>query len=156
MPCFCWHHLYMLQEFHPPSGALEQAIDAQFGALDGMISKFNAATAAVQARTWQGVSAWGQPCMHQGSAGGTAGPGFLGRAAWGRNSLPVPAHCLQGSGWGWLAYHPEAKTLVITTTPNQDPLQPTTGLVPLLGVDVWCAGGREEADRQLACSANHP
>ncbi|EFN50672.1 hypothetical protein CHLNCDRAFT_13078, partial [Chlorella variabilis] len=44
---------------------------------------------------------------------------------------------LQGSGWGWLAYHPEAKTLVITTTPNQDPLQPTTGLVPLLGVDVW-------------------
>jgi Fe-Mn family superoxide dismutase len=29
--------------------------------------------------------------------------------------------------------------LVITTTPNQDPLEPTTsqGLIPILGVDVW-------------------
>jgi Fe-Mn family superoxide dismutase len=23
------------------------------------------------------------------------------------------------------------------TCPNQDPLQPTTGLIPLLGIDVW-------------------
>ena len=42
----------------------------------------------------------------------------------------------QGSGWGWLAYAPELKKLVITTTLNQDPLAPTTGLVPLLGIDV--------------------
>ena len=26
---------------------------------------------------------------------------------------------------------------MITTTANQDPLEATTGLVPLLGVDVW-------------------
>jgi Fe-Mn family superoxide dismutase len=41
---------------------------------------------------------------------------------------------VQGSGWGWLGYNKEAKRVEIATLPNQDPL---TGLVPLLGVDVW-------------------
>jgi Fe-Mn family superoxide dismutase len=41
-----------------------------------------------------------------------------------------------GSGWVWLVHDPKKKTLVITTTPNQDtPL--AAGHVPLLGVDVW-------------------
>ena len=44
---------------------------------------------------------------------------------------------VQGSGWGWLGYDKQAKTLVIETRPNQVPLEQTTGLVPLLGVDVW-------------------
>ncbi|KAG0229413.1 Superoxide dismutase [Mn], mitochondrial [Actinomortierella wolfii] len=44
---------------------------------------------------------------------------------------------VQGSGWGWLAYNKEAKKLEIATTQNQDPLKPTTGLIPLIGVDVW-------------------
>lgn len=44
---------------------------------------------------------------------------------------------VQGSGWGWLGYDPVSKKLVVTTTANQDPLQATTGLVPLLGIDVW-------------------
>eukprot|EP00884_Botryococcus_braunii_P015845 jgi/Botrbrau1/2944/Bobra.0026s0015.1 len=43
---------------------------------------------------------------------------------------------VQGSGWGWLAYHPTAKRLLITTTANQDPAA-TQGVVPLLGIDVW-------------------
>ena len=43
----------------------------------------------------------------------------------------------QGSGWGWLGFDKAQKKLVVTTTPNQDPLAPTTGLVPLLGIDVW-------------------
>lgn len=41
---------------------------------------------------------------------------------------------VQGSGWGWLAYNPAAKKLVVATTANQDPLQATTGLVPILGM----------------------
>ncbi|KAJ1967167.1 Superoxide dismutase [Mn], mitochondrial [Dispira parvispora] len=41
---------------------------------------------------------------------------------------------VQGSGWGWLGYNPNTQGLEIATRPNQDPL---TGLVPLLGVDVW-------------------
>eukprot|EP00287_Rhodomonas_sp_CCMP768_P005293 CAMPEP_0196717044 /NCGR_PEP_ID=MMETSP1091-20130531/465_1 /TAXON_ID=302021 /ORGANISM="Rhodomonas sp., Strain CCMP768" /LENGTH=179 /DNA_ID=CAMNT_0042057267 /DNA_START=171 /DNA_END=710 /DNA_ORIENTATION=+ len=43
---------------------------------------------------------------------------------------------VQGSGWGWLGYDKTAKKLAIATCANQDPLS-TTGLVPLLGIDVW-------------------
>jgi Fe-Mn family superoxide dismutase len=44
---------------------------------------------------------------------------------------------VQGSGWGWLGYDKTNKKLSIATTANQDPLEATTGLVPLLGIDVW-------------------
>ncbi|XP_032673733.1 superoxide dismutase [Mn], mitochondrial [Odontomachus brunneus] len=44
---------------------------------------------------------------------------------------------IQGSGWGWLAYNQKSKSLRIATCANQDPLQPTTGLIPLFGIDVW-------------------
>lgn len=43
---------------------------------------------------------------------------------------------IQGSGWGWLAFNPKKKRLEILTCQNQDPLS-ATGLVPLLGIDVW-------------------
>jgi len=43
---------------------------------------------------------------------------------------------IQGSGWGWLGYNKARKLLEIVTLSNQDPLS-TTGLVPLLGIDVW-------------------
>jgi superoxide dismutase, Fe-Mn family len=35
----------------------------------------------------------------------------------------------KGSGWGWLGYNKEAKRLELACCPNQDPLEPTTGLV---------------------------
>ena len=44
---------------------------------------------------------------------------------------------VQGSGWGWLAYNPKSKSMEIATCANQDPLEATTGLKPLLGIDVW-------------------
>ncbi|KAK3736644.1 hypothetical protein QZH41_017025 [Actinostola sp. cb2023] len=44
---------------------------------------------------------------------------------------------VQGSGWGWLGYDKVNKRLAITTCANQDPLQATTGHIPLLGIDVW-------------------
>ncbi|CAG0913050.1 unnamed protein product [Notodromas monacha] len=44
---------------------------------------------------------------------------------------------VQGSGWGWLGYDKQAKRLRIAVCANQDPLEPTTGLVPLFGIDVW-------------------
>ena len=43
---------------------------------------------------------------------------------------------IQGSGWGWLGYNKASGSLEIATCSNQDPLS-TTGLIPLLGVDVW-------------------
>ncbi len=73
----------------PPTGPLANAINSQWGSLEGFIEKFNAKT----------------------------GP-------------------IQGSGWGWLGYCPESKRLRIATCSNQDPLS-TTGLTPLLGIDVW-------------------
>jgi Fe-Mn family superoxide dismutase len=44
---------------------------------------------------------------------------------------------VQGSGWGWLAYNKGTKKVEIATCANQDPLEATTGLVPLVGIDVW-------------------
>lgn len=44
---------------------------------------------------------------------------------------------IQGSGWGWLVYDPKTRTLDVAALPNQDPLEATTGLKPLLGIDVW-------------------
>ncbi|PNW74352.1 hypothetical protein CHLRE_13g605150v5 [Chlamydomonas reinhardtii] len=43
---------------------------------------------------------------------------------------------VQGSGWGWLGYNKATHKLEVVTLPNQDPLS-VTGLVPLLGIDVW-------------------
>ena len=37
---------------------------------------------------------------------------------------------IQGSGWGWLGWNPATGRLKIATCPNQDPLQPTTGVQP--------------------------
>lgn len=44
---------------------------------------------------------------------------------------------IQGSGWGWLGYHKGHRRLELASCANQDPLSAQTGLVPLLGIDVW-------------------
>uniref|UniRef100_A0A0R3Q0H4 Superoxide dismutase n=1 Tax=Angiostrongylus costaricensis TaxID=334426 RepID=A0A0R3Q0H4_ANGCS len=51
--------------------------------------------------------------------------------------LSAATIAVQGSGWGWLGYCPNGKRLKIATCANQDPLEPTTGLIPLFGIDVW-------------------
>ena len=77
--------------------------------------------------------------------GGELGDGELRNkieAQWGgldalQQQMSAATVAVQGSGWGWLGYDKATDRLVVTTTANQDPLQPTTGLVPLLGIDVW-------------------
>lgn len=44
---------------------------------------------------------------------------------------------VQGSGWGWLGYNPTSQALELATTFNQNPLKEFTGLVPIIGIDVW-------------------
>lgn len=44
---------------------------------------------------------------------------------------------VQGSGWGWLGFNPKSGKIECATRFNQDPLEATTGLKPLLGIDVW-------------------
>lgn len=51
--------------------------------------------------------------------------------------LNTAATTVQGSGWAWIGYNKTDKHLQIATCANQDPLEPTTGLVPLFGIDVW-------------------
>ncbi|KAF0987259.1 hypothetical protein HZS_3088, partial [Henneguya salminicola] len=44
---------------------------------------------------------------------------------------------LQGSGWIWIAYNQATDSLSLETTTNQDILQINTGLIPILGIDLW-------------------
>ncbi|XP_023330822.1 superoxide dismutase [Mn], mitochondrial [Eurytemora carolleeae] len=54
-----------------------------------------------------------------------------------KDKLSSSTVAVQGSGWGWLGYNKTAGKLEIATCANQDPLEATTGLVPLFGIDVW-------------------
>jgi Fe-Mn family superoxide dismutase len=54
-----------------------------------------------------------------------------------KSQLSASSVAIQGSGWGWLGYNPKTGQVEIATCPNQDPLEATTGLKPLLGIDVW-------------------
>jgi len=54
-----------------------------------------------------------------------------------KTRLSSASGAVQGSGWGWLGYNKTTKRLEIATCANQDPLEATTGLVPLFGIDVW-------------------
>jgi len=51
-----------------------------------------------------------------------------------KTKLTAAALGIQGSGWAWLALDPVTKSLVITTTANQDPL---LSAIPLFGIDMW-------------------
>eukprot|EP01031_Cornospumella_fuschlensis_P042327 gene42327-51695_t len=54
-----------------------------------------------------------------------------------QKALSAASVGVQGSGWGWLGYDKTNNRLAVATTANQDPLEATTGLKPLLGIDVW-------------------
>lgn len=54
-----------------------------------------------------------------------------------KKELGATAVGVQGSGWGWIGYDPKTGGIECATRANQDPLEATTGLVPLLGIDVW-------------------
>ncbi|XP_048392771.1 superoxide dismutase [Mn], mitochondrial isoform X1 [Stegostoma tigrinum] len=54
-----------------------------------------------------------------------------------KENMSVISVGVQGSGWGWLGYSKNSGRLQLAAASNQDPLQGTTGLIPLLGIDVW-------------------
>jgi len=54
-----------------------------------------------------------------------------------KKELASKSAAVKGSGWGWLGWNKAAAKLQVATTFNQDPLEATTGLIPLLGIDVW-------------------
>jgi len=54
-----------------------------------------------------------------------------------QEKVSAAAVAVQGSGWAWLGYNKQSKRLQVAACPNQDPLEATTGLAPLFGIDVW-------------------
>ena len=54
-----------------------------------------------------------------------------------KDQMSATTIAIQGSGWGWLGYNTKSGSLEVATCANQDPLEATTGLKPLLGIDVW-------------------
>merc|ERR1712087_400243 len=54
-----------------------------------------------------------------------------------KEKLSASTVAVQGSGWGWLGFNKAANKLQIAACASQDPLEATTGLVPLFGIDVW-------------------
>ena len=53
-----------------------------------------------------------------------------------KQRLSAAKVAVRGSGWGWLGYDREAGRLRVATCANRDPLQATTGMVPLFGIAV--------------------
>lgn len=54
-----------------------------------------------------------------------------------KTKMTAATVAVQGSGWGWLGYNKTSGAMQIAACANQDPLEATTGLIPLLGIDVW-------------------
>ncbi|XP_055916364.1 superoxide dismutase [Mn], mitochondrial [Eupeodes corollae] len=54
-----------------------------------------------------------------------------------KKELTTLTVAIQGSGWGWLGYNKKTGKLQLAALPNQDPLEASTGLIPLFGIDVW-------------------
>jgi len=51
-----------------------------------------------------------------------------------KSEMTAKSLAIQGSGWGWLGYNKSTARLEVAACSNQDPLEATTGLVPLLGL----------------------
>lgn len=54
-----------------------------------------------------------------------------------KKEMTAATVAVQGSGWGWLGYNKKTGMVDIAALPNQDPLEASTGMVPLFGIDVW-------------------
>lgn len=54
-----------------------------------------------------------------------------------KSELKTAAVGVQGSGWAWLGLCKKTGALRVVQCANQDPLEATTGMVPLFGIDVW-------------------
>lgn len=133
------HHQAYVNNFNAALKKLQAAESAN--QLDEMLSlqaalKFNGGGHINHSIFWTNLAPAGQ--------GGTPSPELLKllEASFGgldgfKEKMTAAASGVQGSGWAWLGYDTKQKRAVITTLPNQDPLEATTGLVPLLGIDVW-------------------
>lgn len=54
-----------------------------------------------------------------------------------KEKMSAATVAVQGSGWGWLGFDKESGKLRIAACANQDPLQGTTGQLKILSIVKW-------------------
>lgn len=132
------HHNTYVTNFN---AAMEQYADAEAkGDYAKMIAlqpalKFNGGGHVNHSIFWQNMAP-------NGAGGGGEPTGALKEAIDGsfgsfdnfKTTFATKSAAVQGSGWGWLGYNKDNKSVEIVTMANQDPLTTHT---PLLGCDVW-------------------
>lgn len=104
--------------------------------LQGAI-KFNGGGHLNHTIFWENLCAKGSSELSQGPLTLAIESSFKGGVDAMKKELTEKSVGVQGSGWGWLGYNRKTGLIECATTANQDPLEPTTGLVPLMGIDVW-------------------
>ena len=95
-----------------PTGALAELITRDFGSFDAMKTKLSASTVAVQGSGW----------------------GWLG---FNKDSGKLQIAACANQVRSHTSYPDPGAEFLLNISPIQDPLQATTGLVPLFGIDVW-------------------
>jgi len=105
-------------------------------ALQGAL-KFNGGGHINHTLFWENLSPKGSTSLKHGGSLADAIEDSFGGLDHLKKDLSAASVGVQGSGWGWLGYNPKTGKLEVATCANQDPLQATTGLIPIFGIDVW-------------------
>jgi len=105
-------------------------------ALQGAL-KFNGGGHINHTLFWENLSPKGSTTLTPGGPLATAIEESFGGLDQLKKDLSVASIGVQGSGWGWLGFNSKTGALEVATCANQDPLQATTGLIPIIGIDVW-------------------
>ena len=134
------HHNTYVTNLNAALEKLDAAVSA--GDVSGVIGlegalKFNGGGHLNHTLFWENLAAKGTSSIKAGGALEAAITESFGGVEEMKKEMSATTIAVQGSGWGWLGLNPKTGRLEIATRANQDPLQATTGLVPLLGIDVW-------------------
>jgi len=133
----CKHHQTYVTNLNAAEEKLQSALekgDVSTAVSLGPALKFNGGGHINHSIFWKNLS----PCPSEASTGLChAVKDCFGSFDKFKEQLTTLSVGIQGSGWGWLGYDPKSKCLKLAACSNQDPLQATTGLIPLFGIDVW-------------------
>jgi len=134
------HHNTYVTNLNASLEKLDAAVSASdvsgIIALQGAL-KFNGGGHLNHTLFWENMAPAGQSELGAGGPLATAIAESFGDVDKFKAEMTATTVAVQGSGWGWLGYNPKTGKVQVATCANQDPLQATTGLVPLLGIDVW-------------------
>lgn len=133
------HHNTYVTNLNVALEKLDAAVSA--GDVSGIIGlegalKFNGGGHVNHTLFWENLCAKGDSELKDGPLK-TAIEAKYGDIEFMKQELSAMSIGVQGSGWGWLGYNTKTGSIECATRANQDPLEATTGLIPLLGIDVW-------------------